>query len=166
MQSGWRGRAVRCSDHPDPAPRLRRVGATRLNATFGIATTLALYVALRWISESLMAIALALGFMEAVTLIVARPAFEILYLSEQHTAATTDAQRALFLAAGETVLATFHSTAFQVGYNLFSVHLLMVSLVMLRSQIFGRITACAGILAAILNWGLYMPGSGILLSGL
>jgi hypothetical protein len=37
---------------------------------------------------------------------------------------------------------------------------------MLRSQIFGRITACAGILAAILNWGLYMPGSGILLSGL
>jgi hypothetical protein len=104
--------------------------------------------------------------MEAVTLIVARPAFEILYLSEQHAAATTDAQRALFLAAGETVLATFHSTAFQVGYKLFSVHLLMVSLVMLRSQIFGRITACAGILAAILNWGLYMPGSGILLSGL
>jgi len=142
------------------------VGATRLNATFGIATTLALYVALRRISESLMAIALALGFMEAVTLIVARPAFEILYLSEQHAAATTDAQRALFLAAGETVLATFHSTAFQVGYKLFSVHLLMVSLVMLRSQIFGRITACAGILATILNWGLYMPGSGILLSGL
>jgi hypothetical protein len=35
---------------------------------------------------------------------------------------------------------------------------------MLRSQIFGRVTACADILAAILNWGLYVPGIGILLS--
>jgi hypothetical protein len=35
---------------------------------------------------------------------------------------------------------------------------------MLRSQIFGRVTACVGILAAILNWGLYVPGFGILLS--
>jgi hypothetical protein len=135
-----------------------------VNATFGIATTLALYVALRRVSESLMAIALALGLVEAVALIVARPAFEMLYLSEQHAAATTDAQRDLFLAAGETVLATFHGTAFHISYNLFSVYLLMVSIVMLRSQIFGRVTASAGILAAILNWGLYVPGIGILLS--
>jgi hypothetical protein len=35
---------------------------------------------------------------------------------------------------------------------------------MLRSQIFSRVTACADILAAILNWGLYVPGIGILLS--
>jgi hypothetical protein len=135
-----------------------------VNATFGIATTLALYVALRRVSESLMAIALALGLVEAVALIVARPAFEMLYLSEQHAAATTDAQRDLFLAAGETVLATFHGTAFHISYNLFSVYLLMVSIVMLRSQIFGRVTASAGILAGILNWGLYVPGIGILLS--
>ena len=102
--------------------------------------------------------------MEAVALIVARPAFEMLYLSEQHAAATTDAQRALFLAAGETLLATFHDTALYVSYNLLSVYLLMVSIVMLRSQIFGRVTTCAGMLAAILNLGLYVPGIGILLS--
>ena len=46
-----------------------------INATFGIATTLAFYVALRRVSESLMTIALALAFVEAVALIVARPAF-------------------------------------------------------------------------------------------
>jgi hypothetical protein len=88
-----------------------------------------------------MAIVLALGLVGAVALIVARPAFEMLYLSEQYAAATTDAQRALFLAAGETVLATFHGTAFHVSYNLFSIYLLMVSIVMLRSPIFGRVTS-------------------------
>ena len=88
----------------------------------------------------------------------------MLYLSEQHAAATTDAQRALFLAAGETVLATFHGTAFHVSYNLFSIYLLIVSIVMLRSPIFGRAIAWAGILAALLNWGLYVPGIGIFLS--
>ena len=74
-----------------------------VNAAVGIATTLALYVALRRVNESLMAIALVLGLVEAVALIVARPALEMLYLSEQYAAATTDAQRAMFLAAGEAM---------------------------------------------------------------
>ena len=135
-----------------------------VNAALGISTTLALYVALRRVNESLMAIALALGLVEAVALIVARPALEMFYLSEQYAAATTDAQRAMFLAAGEAMLATFNGTAFHVSYNIFSIYLLIVTLVMLRSNIFGRVTAYAGILAAILNWGLYVPEIGLLLS--
>ena len=51
-----------------------------VNAALGIATTLALYVALRRVSESLMAIATVLGLVEAVAFIVARPALEMLYL--------------------------------------------------------------------------------------
>jgi hypothetical protein len=74
-----------------------------VNAALGIATTLALYIALRRVSESLMAIALALGLLEAVAFIMARPALEMLYLSERYAAATTDAQRAMFLAAGEAM---------------------------------------------------------------
>jgi hypothetical protein len=35
---------------------------------------------------------------------------------------------------------------------------LIVSLVMLQSNIFGRVTAFTGVVAAILNWGLYVPG--------
>jgi hypothetical protein len=135
-----------------------------VNAAVGIATTLALYVALRRVNESLMAIALVLGLVEAVALIVARPALEMLYLSEQYAAATTDAQRAKFLAAGEAMWATYNGTAFHVGYNFFSVYLLIVSVVMLRSSIFGRVTAYVGLLAAILNWGLYVPKIGIFLS--
>lgn len=129
-----------------------------VNAVLGIATTLALYVALRRVSESLMAIALGLGLLEAVAFIVARPALEMLYLSNQYAAATTDAQRAALLAAGEAMLAVFHGTAFHVGINLFSVYYLIVALVMLQGSTFGRVTAYAGIATAILNWGLYVPG--------
>ena len=74
-----------------------------VNAAFGITTTLALYVALGRVNESLMAIALALSLVEAVAFIVANPAMEMLYLSARYAAATTDAQRALFLSAGEAV---------------------------------------------------------------
>jgi hypothetical protein len=129
-----------------------------VNAALGIATTLALYVALRRVNESLMVIATVVGLLEAVAFIVARPALEMLYLSNQYAAATTDAQSTMILAAGEAMLATFHGTAFHVGINLFSLYYLIVSLVMLQSNIFGRVTAYAGVVAAILNWGLYVPG--------
>lgn len=137
-----------------------------VNAVFGIATTLALYVSLRQTNEAFMAIALALGFVEAVAFVVARPALEMLYLSSRYAAATTDAQESLFLAAAEVTLATFNGTAFHVGYNIFSIYFLIVPLVMLRGNTFGRATAYAGILAALLNWGLYVPGIGLALSAL
>ena len=76
-----------------------------VNAAVGIATTLSLYVILRRVNESLMAIALVLGLVEAITIILARPAVEMLYLSERYAAAATDAQRASFLAAGEAMWA-------------------------------------------------------------
>ena len=134
------------------------------NAVVGIATALALYVALRRVNESLMAIATVLALVEAMAFIVARPALEMLYLSNQYAAATTDTQRTMILAAGEAMLATFHGTAFHVGINLFSIYYLIVSLVMLQSNIFGRVTAFTGVVAAILNWGLYVPGGiGLLL---
>src|SRR5918998_3589241 len=72
-----------------------------VSVAFWIATTLALYIALRRVDESFMVIALALGLVEAVAFMLARPTFEMLYLSEGYAAATTDAQRAMFLAAGK-----------------------------------------------------------------
>jgi hypothetical protein len=135
-----------------------------VSSTLAIATTLALYVALRGVNDSLMAIALVIGLVEAVAFIVARPAFEMLYLSEGYAAATTDVQRAMFLAAGEAMLATFNGTAFHLSINLFSIYFLIVPIVMLLSHIFGRVTACMGILAAIFNWALYLPSIGIFLA--
>lgn len=48
--------------------------------------------------------------------------------------------------------------------ELFSIYLLIVPVVMLRGHVFGRVTAYVGILAAIFNWGLYVPEIGVLLS--
>ena len=135
-----------------------------VSVAVGIATTLALYIALRRVDESFMVIALALGLVEAVTFMLARPTFEMLYLSEGYAAATTDAQRAMFVAAGEAMLSTFTGTAFHLSINLFNIYFLIVSGVMLRSNIFGRVTAYMGILAAIFNWALYIPTIGLFLS--
>lgn len=137
-----------------------------INGVLGIATTLALYVVLRQTNESLLAIALVLGLIEAMAFIVARPALEMLYLSNQYAAATTDVLRATLLAAGEAMLATFKGTAFHVGNNFFSIYFLIAPIAMLQSNIFGRVTAYVGILAAILNWGLYVPEIALLLSAL
>jgi Domain of unknown function (DUF4386) len=135
-----------------------------VSVAVGIATTLALYIALRRVDESFMVIALALGLVEAVAFMLARPTFEMLYLSEGYATATTDAQRAMFLRAGEAMLATFTGTAFNLSINLFSIYFLIVSGVMLRSNIFGRVPAYMGILAAIFNWALYIPTIGLFLS--
>lgn len=135
-----------------------------INAVLGIATSLALYVALRGVNESFMAIALALSFIGAIAIIMARPALDMLYLSDQYAAATTDAQRTLFLAAGEALLSMRHGTAFHVSYNLANIYLVIVPLVMLQSNSFSKLTAYMGILAGVIGFGLYVPTIGIFLS--
>jgi len=70
-----------------------------VNAVLGLATTLALYVALRRFGEAFMALALALGLLEAAAFVVARPAPEMLFLSDRYADAATDAQREALVAA-------------------------------------------------------------------
>lgn len=135
-----------------------------VNAALGITTTLALYIALRRVNESLMAIALAFGVIGAIAIILARPAIDMLYLSDQYATATTVTQRTLFLAAGETMISIRHGTAFHVSYNLANINLLIISAVMLRSRIFSKTTAYMGILAGVIGFGLYVPTIGIFLS--
>ncbi len=125
---------------------------------------LALYTALRRASESFMAIALALCFVGIVAYFASNTAFNMLFLSDQYAAATTDAQRSIFLAAGQAMLAIYQGTAFHVHYVLGSVALLIISVVMLRSNIFSKVTAYVGILANVLVFGLYVPTIGIFLS--
>jgi len=71
----------------------------------------------------------------------------MLSLSGQYAAATTDAQRSMFLAAGQAMLMTFNVGVFQVSYVIVSAAWLMISAVMLRSSVFGRVAAYLGILA-------------------
>jgi hypothetical protein len=134
-----------------------------VDAALGIPMLLALYIALRRTSESFMAIALAVGLVSTVAVITARPAFEMLYLSSQYAAATTEAQRSMLLAAGEAMRAVFYGTAFNTSNVLGNINLLIVPLVMLRSGIFGKATAYMGILAGVLGFAMYVPTVGLFL---
>ena len=125
---------------------------------------LALYVALRRISASIMLIATALGFVGIILFIVANPAVEMLSLSDRYAAATTDAQRASILAAGQAMLAGWQGTAFHAGYLLASVAGVAIPLVMLRTTIFGKAIAYLGLLANAVGLGLYLPVIGLFLA--
>jgi hypothetical protein len=74
-----------------------------------VPVVLALYVALR--RQSLADGRLVgLSLIGIMAFIVARPAFELLSLSDGFAAATIDPQRSASLAAGEATLAVFHGT--------------------------------------------------------
>ena len=115
---------------------------------------LALYVALRRANKSYMAIATTLGFVGITVYFASNTAFSMLSLSNQYAAATTDVQRSMFLAAGQAVLAInnpgaiYQGTGIYMSFLLLAVAGLTISAVMLRSNIFSRITAYVGILAS------------------
>jgi len=122
---------------------------------------LALYVALRRASESFMAIAATLGFIGIVVYFASNQAFSMLSLSNQYAAATTDAQRAMFIAAGQATLTIHNNASYQgagiyMSFLLVSVAGLIISTVMLRSSIFSIGAGYVGILANGLGLGYYI----------
>lgn len=129
-----------------------------------IPIVLALYAALRRAAESLMAIGIALFFVAIALYFASNTAFEMLALSGQYATATTDGQRATYLAAGQAMLATYQGTAFHVSYILASIAGIIVTAVMLRSQVFSRVAAVAGLLGYVVGLALYLPIVGIFLS--
>jgi hypothetical protein len=112
-----------------------------------VPTILALHYALRKTSRSVMAVATVLFFVGIADFFATNTAFPMLSLSRQYAAAATDAERAMFLAAGQSMLTLFNENAFLVSYVIVSASWVMISAVMLRSRAFSRFTACSGILA-------------------
>ena len=111
---------------------------------------LALYLSLKRINESFMVIALVLGLVGIAAHFSSNTAFEMLSLSNQYAAATTDVQRSILLATGQGMLTTFQGTAFDVYYILNAITLIIISFVMLKSNIFSKKTAYLGLLAGLL----------------
>lgn len=129
-----------------------------------IPLALALFIPLRQVSPSWTTLYLALSLIGVMCFIAARPAFEMLYLSNGYYAANTDALRAAFLAAGEAKLASFHGTAFHISYILGSIAGLIISFVMLKTNIFSKTTAFVRIASSVCDFGLYIPTVGIYIS--
>lgn len=105
---------------------------------------LALFVALRRVSQSIMAIALAFNLIAAVLILASNPGVAMLTLSGQYAAAKTAAEQAMYLAAGQSLLANWSGSAFVVGYLLSGIGILITSAVMLRSKVFSKLIAYTG----------------------
>lgn len=114
---------------------------------------LALFVALRQVNETWMTIATPTALIGIAVFITPRSALlSMIPLSDQYAAATTDAQRAQLLAAGEAVGALGQAMPTTVGFLLISVAVLIISFVMLRSNLFSKVNAYAGIIASFLTF--------------
>ena len=135
-----------------------------IDQILGIVILVALYIALRGANEAWMTIALALGLVVAATYFASNTAFNMLTLSNQYAVATTESQHAMYLAAGESMLAIYTGTAFQVYYILGAIVGIIISGVMLHSGIFSKTTATMGILANAISLGLYVPVVGLYIS--
>jgi hypothetical protein len=116
---------------------------------------LALYFALRKTNKSITAIATVLGFVGIIVYFVSNTAFSMLSLSNQYASATTDTDKSMLLAAGQTLLdsgynpsAIYPSTGILLSMLLLAVAGLIMSAVMLRTNIFSKKTAIVGILAS------------------
>jgi len=137
---------------------------------------LALYMALRYIRPSLMLIALYFALLGVVVFIVPRVLhLALLPLSDMHAAATTEARRMMLLAAGEALSQVSTATPQTLGFLLMAFAGLLISVVILQSQSFGKAVAYVGMLgfvAALANYvswlfapaiaAMLMPINGLL----
>ena len=108
---------------------------------------LALYAALKQANRSTMLLAVACGLAGIAVAFASNQGFAMLSLSEQYAAAATDTQRAMFLAAGEALLAINAGAGGYISLFLVLLAGLLISIVMLRGDTFGKATAYVGILA-------------------
>jgi hypothetical protein len=111
-----------------------------------------------------MLIATALTLSGTVLHLASNTAFEMLALSRAHAAAPTEAQQAVYVAAGEALLAGYYGTTFHVSYVLGYLAKLMIGAVMLRSMVFSKATAYVSLLTGIVGLGFYVPTIGLFLS--
>jgi Domain of unknown function (DUF4386) len=119
---------------------------------FAMVVFLTLYVALKHLNRSYAALGALIGG-AGWALGMANPttnfgAAALVYLSDQYAAATTDAQRAAFSAAAETLIAQNNTPS---GYGILTpVGILIVSLVMVKG-VFHRGVAYLGIATGVLG---------------
>jgi len=75
--------------------------------------------------------------------------FSVLSLSHRYELATTQEEKAMLLASCQTMITLFDVNAFMISYVIVSASWAIMGFVMLRSPLFGRFTAWAGIIAGL-----------------
>jgi len=110
---------------------------------------LALFMSLKRVSPSWMAIALALSLMGSAAYLAVNPSFTMLSLSHTY-AASSQVQRPLVIAAGQAVLSAYQGSGFDMYYLWGAFSLLIMAVVMLRSAVFNQTTGYLGLITGLL----------------
>lgn len=108
---------------------------------------LAVYGALHKANEVAMGLAAMFSVISLSVYFASNQALSFLHLSQQYQASTSNAQRSIYLSAGEALSANIQGTGWYLSLCLIYLAGLIISIVMLRSNIFNRATAWTGILA-------------------
>ncbi len=106
-----------------------------------------IYIALKRTNNELLTFSTVLIFI-GLTLFLASPSvFSYFHLSEQYALATTDLQKNQLLAAGEAIRSSdiWHGTSALIGGILLQTGALIVSFLMLKSNVFSKLIAYTGI---------------------
>jgi len=134
----------------NPFMGLRNLGLLNIFLNgFAILTYLALYAAHRKTGERPFAtLATLISFLGIGIFFATNRAFPMLALSNQHAVATTDTQRAMLEAAGQSMLSVgaSHTPGTFLGFFFNELAGVLISVSMLRSGVFSKINAYAGIL--------------------
>ncbi|HXM56992.1 MAG TPA: DUF4386 family protein [Candidatus Dormibacteraeota bacterium] len=120
----------------------------------------ALYTALRRVNRPAVTLATGIALGGILLYIAINPTLSFLYLSDQYAVASSAAQRASLLAAGEALWANYQGTAFAVSYLMAAAATLVFASVMLRSHVFNRPTAWIGLVYGALLLVPPMPAFG------
>jgi hypothetical protein len=107
---------------------------------------LAMFAALKRSNPSLMLLGTVLALVAITMYFTVNPAATMLVLAAAYAPSVADASAAGVVPAAQTVLANFQGTAFLVHYIVMGIAGMLVSLVMLRGEVFSRPTAVAGLL--------------------
>ncbi len=120
-----------------------------VNNTLLLLFYLGIFSVLKRQSFSAALIALVLGVVGVAAYYSSNTAFEMLSLAKLHAAAD-EAQRTVFLAAGQSMLEVYKGTAFDTYYILNGIALIVFAVLCLQSRVFSKTTAVIGLLAGIL----------------
>lgn len=113
---------------------------------------LALYSVLKSANRRYLIIALGLGLAGVTVYFASNTAFSMLSLSNQYIAASTEVQKNLLLAAGQSMLALIHfGTGGYISMFLVAAASMIIALAMFKSNVFSRVIATVGIVAAGLD---------------
>jgi len=129
-----------------------------------------IYLALKDTNKELLSISTILVF-AGLTLFLATPSvFSYLHLSDEFAKATIESDKNQLIAAGEAIIASdmWHGTGAKIGGILMQLGALIISMIMLKSNVFNKLTAYTGIVTHGLDLahiviGFFLPTVGIIL---